>query len=277
MTKGVDRAEEFSVQVKTLINSISDAQNAFKAKHLSRNTRDDVVELSLVRGMGLFEELLEDLFFLALQSHLGDEVKPVLPVSSPDEASLLVYDSELSGNSRYTTWIPYKDKTLPRARNLLQNGLPFTRLDNRPTETGELRALTLVRNAVAHNSESARTKFITLAKERKYPYARPADYLTSHRQQEMEILVGLTRLVQIARGLGAPTDKASRRFLDPEGLFEHSRVAMPGNYACERCGNELATTDFAPLGHCRQCNRPTSCPSCGKSVKQVTNWKRIDD
>jgi hypothetical protein len=62
-----------------------------------------------------------------------------------------------SGTVRNHCRIPFPDYTIPRAKRFLHNGEPFSLLDD--NEKGILKKYHLLRNAVAHKSASAKSKF----------------------------------------------------------------------------------------------------------------------
>lgn len=172
MTAAEDRALGLVAELHSLRASINDAQGAYDANRLARGTGDHVVEFCLIRAMGKFEEILGDLFYLALEGKHGPEAVPVLTVASRGDAVLIVSGFDLPGEGRYTAWMPYAEKTLKRASKLLVDGLPFQRLENRPTEKELLADLTTVRNAIAHDSAAAKHKFQEL--DRQLPEAPTA-------------------------------------------------------------------------------------------------------
>lgn len=274
MTAASDLSDGLSSTLEDLRLSISDAEAAHAKGHLKQATRDDVVELTLVRAMGLFEEFLGDLFMLAMEGNHGVDSQPLVTVGSRAEAVLFVSGVDQSGAEKYISWLPFKDKTLGRASRLLTNGLPFARLANRPTEKTALGDFVKVRNRIAHDSASAREKFESLARQKGYPHSRAADYLTSVRGSDTEIILSLARLEAITKGLAAASDAESRIYLDPEGPFSPSTVAPPGAYLCNRFSHRIESTDFKTLGTCRNCPRPVKCSHCGRIETVVSEWIR---
>ena len=94
----------------------------------------------------------------------------------------------------YLDWLPYKDQTIPRARNYFNDGKPFTLLT--PSQESNLDDYCTIRNALAHKSDSARTKFqrlisgLPLLPHEKSPagYLRSRPYSMS-KQTQYEIAV----------------------------------------------------------------------------------------
>lgn len=274
MSEGVTLATNLGSSLEHLRESVIDADAAYRARKLRRATRDDVVELSLIRGMGMFEEFIGDLFVLALQARLGSEVTPIHTASNPDQAQLYVSGVDGVGDARYTSWMPFSQKTIPRAQRLLVRGQPFSRLSNRSTDKQELASLTTVRNRIAHDSIPARGKFEQLARSRGYADSRGADYLTAQRSGNSEILLGLSTLQRLADGLADPNEELSRIILGPEDSYNPDTEAPPGNYACERGGHVKELGGWGSLGSCSECPPPSRCPQCGSAEKVKTQWTR---
>lgn len=274
MSDGPPLAASLITALNALRASVADAEQASAKSNVLPSTRDDVVELALIRAMGMFEEFIGDLFMLGLQDRLGPEVAPVFPVATREEAALLVGGADTSEESRYLAWMPYKTRTLPRAKRLFENGQPFSRLGYHGADAATLRDLVLVRNRVAHDSPSARAKFRELAIQKGYPSTRAADYLTSVRGTDSEILLALTNLGAIARGLAEPTETGSRTHMSQEEPFRADELAPPGSYECQRGSHALTSQGYSVLGDCAQCPRPSRCPHCGRVERVQTSWIR---
>jgi hypothetical protein len=274
MSDGPPLAAQLAAQLGGLQGSVIDAESAFAKTELLASTRDDVVELTLIRALGLFEEFVGDLFLLAMQRKLGPEVSPHIEARSRDEAVMLIAGSDGSEESRYVAWMPFKDKTVPRAKKLLEHAQPFGRLSYHSTDQTTLRELVIVRNRVAHDSPIARAKFADLAREKGYPDSRAADFLTSIRGMDMEILLALARLESIARGLADATELGSREFLGTEDPFLPDSTVPPGTYECKRNAHKATATSYTSLGACAVCPRPSKCPHCGSTDKAATLWIR---
>ncbi len=275
MSDGPALATELASALEDLRNSVADAESAFGNGHLKRSTRDDVVELALVRGMGVFEEFVGELFVLALLGRLGAEVIPLVPSASAEEANLLLVGADVDSSARYVSWMPFKEKAIRRAGRLLTASQPFGRLANRSSEKNTLADLTLVRNRVAHDSVVAREKFEQLALQKGYGHSRAADYLTSSRGGTQEILLALATLESIGKGLADPSEMNSRTILSSEDPYSETTLAPPGSYECKRNAHARANTLYQSLGDCDQCPRPDRCDTCGRRAESKTLWVRI--
>ena len=94
----------------------------------------------------------------------------------------------------YLDWLPYREQTIPRARNYFDDGKPFTLLTS--SQESNLDDYCTIRNALAHKSDSARTKFqrlinaLPLLPHEKSPagYLRSRPYSTS-KQTQYEIAI----------------------------------------------------------------------------------------
>lgn len=275
MSDGPQLATALGSDLARLRASVADADGAYRVRALQRATRDDVVELALIRAMGLFDQFIGELFFLALQGKLGAAVAPKMKASSREEALLIVGGSDGPGEGGYVSWLPFKARTVKRARALLANGEPFRRLDCRTADSALLLNFTTVRNRVAHDSPAAQEKFVNLCREKGYPSARAADYLMSVRGSDPEILIGLGQLERIATGLADPSEVSARAVLSPEDLYAERALAPPGAYECQRSAHSRSTQDYGQLGSCEQCPRPTKCAHCGRRERAETSWLRV--
>lgn len=102
-----------------------------------------------------FETVLEKLFIglsdgsLYSKSHI---IKCRIKIKPASLTKKVVFS-----NRPYVDWLPYKDRTIPRAKFWFENGEPFTILSQ--TNLRNLDDYCTLRNAIAHKSESAYDKF----------------------------------------------------------------------------------------------------------------------
>lgn len=236
-------------------------------------TLRNLVEMSVLRASSLVEIFFRDVFYLSMLNEGGQVgVSPVLNVADESEVDLIVFGFG-SRREKFLDWIPF-EYALDRAEALLRFGLPFTRIKYRPVERRALSELTTLRNAVAHPSDHAQRKFLTLAQQRNYPVSRPGEYLLSTRGGEWEVLLLLTRLEVTACGLAAGSDSEANGILEPEDVFGPQQTCPPGEYVCNGCGADRALTVEAKLGPCPSCSAITECPSCGRTRAASTGWTR---
>jgi hypothetical protein len=102
-----------------------------------------------------FEALLEDLF---LGIVCGSHVSAVASTQRRVEIIPGTLSREICFEGRqYLDWLPLERHTRKRAERFLNNGEPFSRLDT--AEEATIERLHLLRNAVAHKSDSSKSKF----------------------------------------------------------------------------------------------------------------------
>jgi hypothetical protein len=109
----------------------------------------------------------------------------------------------IRGERPYVDWLPYRDRTKPRANSFFSLGKPFSMLSSGSHEA--LEDMRIIRNALAHESKSAVSKFqkrlvdglhLPLNQHRPAPYLRAPHHGTLTR---MDVI--LTRVIQALRDL----------------------------------------------------------------------------
>ena len=148
------------------------AQRAFAERDAERAYTGGFLEFH-----AYFEQALQRLFLGLLVERFQSSdkrVRPRIRVSSDRVAMDIV----AGGTRPYVDWLPYDSYTLPRAKAFFAGGRPFDRLG-----TGYLNDLkqgTVIRNALAHRSSSAKRRFekILLNTKNLPPnQCRPSGYL----------------------------------------------------------------------------------------------------
>jgi len=105
-----------------------------------------------------FEATIETLFLGLLDGSLYSRTYPntrkarIQPVSMTRQIVFM--------GRQYLDWLPYKEETIPRAKIYFVDGRPFTSLT--ATQKSNLDDYCSIRNALAHKSGSATTKFQAL-------------------------------------------------------------------------------------------------------------------
>lgn len=149
-----------------------------------------------------FEATIEDLFLGLLTGSLYSRARSIRrkakikPVSMTREV--------ISVGRQYLDWLPYKDQTIPRAMRYFDGGKPFTLLAS--TQKSNLDDYCIIRNALAHKSDSARTRFqglisgLPLLPHEKSPagYLRSKPYSWS---QQTQYEIAVLELANIANVL----------------------------------------------------------------------------
>lgn len=167
-----------------------------KMEKLFINGELDVVDVEEVyAGLFLdifteFEALIENLFLGLLSGELyavANPVKKTIFIKPVSKIREVVF-----AGKPYLDWLPYRECTIPRAKRFFHNGIPFTILND--LQNIDLKRYHLIRNALAHKSDSATKKFeesirgLPLLPEEK----TPCGYLRSiphHRQTQYKIAV----------------------------------------------------------------------------------------
>jgi len=136
------------------------------------------------------ERAIERLFIGLLVGELTSTirgVKPLITVRSHRIAGNIV-----RGERKYVDWLPYERHTKKRAESFFANGLPFG-LALKP-ELDALEDLSIIRNAIAHDSKASQKRFesrFVLGKSLPPDQTRPASYLRgphSAKLRRMDIL-----------------------------------------------------------------------------------------
>jgi hypothetical protein len=102
-----------------------------------------------------FEALIEALFLGLVSRELRTVINPVTQIVTIKPAAK-IREIVFSGKS-YLDWLPYTDYTIPRAKMYFADGKPFSLLT--VSQKDSLKSYHLIRNALAHKSDSATKKF----------------------------------------------------------------------------------------------------------------------
>jgi hypothetical protein len=199
-----------------------------------------------------FEWFLEELFFAILTGAARvDASCPKLLVRDPQLARAVA-----RGDDRYLIWLPIDD-TVGRANRLLVDGQPFVRLATRGSIKADLKRALAVRNATAHKSLDAQTKFQAATSN---VFATAGDYLASRaggQTAREAILADLHRYGQALVG----TTAASMKLLGPEDPLRSNTRPGGGTYVCQSCGSSYVLANASVSLRCPRCDPP--CHACG--------------
>ena len=125
-------------------------------------------------------------------------VRPLINVSVDNVAYRIV-----RGERGYAAWLPYKRYTVRRAKAFFSRGKPFTDLANPQIKVFD--RLTILRNALAHDSYSTRREFrLTFTEGKALPpdELRPSGYLRGlHAVGQTRLDLLLSDAVRTARFL----------------------------------------------------------------------------
>jgi hypothetical protein len=148
-----------------------------------------------------FEAIIENLFLGLLDGSLYSRTysirrkAKIQPVSMTRQIIFM--------GRQYLDWLPYKDQTIPRAKRYFDDGKPFTLLTS--TQKSNLDGYCTIRNAIAHKSSSATTKFqgligsLPLLPQQKSPagYLRSKPYSGSQQTQYQIAVLELANIASV--------------------------------------------------------------------------------
>jgi hypothetical protein len=260
----------FEARIQELQDTFDDARQGFETGPLKLASLQSVAELLHIQSLAEFEDFAAKLFYsCALGASNILDVAPKIVVATEAEVDTLIYSAK---RENYLSWLPYPE-TLGRAENYLVDGNPFSRLKYRDVELTFFANAMVVRNAIAHSSPHSAQLFERLAKQRRYPHTRPADFLLSTRSgsTEMELLFAGLRLT--AEALCEPDHRHADALLNPERSFGGDARAPVGDFRCTVCGTERLGHSGGKLGPCATCGRGEPCSVCARPVGSAT-WQR---
>lgn len=140
-------------RLKELAGTRGKLETLHSQQHMARRDLERVYEGLFVAAITSFEDFLEGRFYELMmkpkQRPAG--VKPRVDFKSPG-----MLEDFVLGGRRYVSWLPYS-RTSGRAEVYLRGGRPFDSLSK--TETRQMEDWMVIRHAIAHTSQSARTRF----------------------------------------------------------------------------------------------------------------------
>jgi hypothetical protein len=247
-------SRDFDSEIKELLDIAAGPAGDHKAP---RDVRERLLEAVFLNAVTATEAFLERLFFKAVTGAIRTGgVKPV--IRFPSEA--IAWQMVLPPRNSYLAWLPYRDAS-DRANAFLEEGLPFTLLDERSQLRSRLDQAMIVRNMVAHRSEYAQKKFTGLVSAR---YDTAGEYLAAMSGTERICEAFLQDFVRIANGLCARNDAEVSAILGGPDLLPTGRKVGEGSYECSGCGHVITVgSGSSATLRCETCDPP--CGSCGKS------------
>ena len=148
-------AKSFSKKLALLEITRARAEALFPLGQLSEDDVEQVYAGLFLDAFTEFEALVENLFVGLFSGTHKSSLLTVRRIFRVVPATL-ARDVVFEGKS-YHDWLPFTEYTIPRAKRFLHEGEPFSLLDE--NEKGILKKYHLLRNAVAHKSAIARTRF----------------------------------------------------------------------------------------------------------------------
>jgi len=151
-------------------------ERLFSQRAIPRVDIERVYAGSLLSYHAFLEQAIERFFVGLMMGRFvcGDPAIRSLVSIKSDQVAYAI----LRGERSYVDWLPYKRYTLRRAKAFLSRGRPFTNLTGAQIKAFD--RLTTLRNALAHESFSARRAFrktFTDGKALPPDQLRPAGYL----------------------------------------------------------------------------------------------------
>ena len=195
-------SRDVATRAKGLLQHVGRLEGAYRAGHVSLRDVEWMYGGSLLYFFAFAERSIERLFYGLLTGQLAASqrnVKPAITVRSRQVAVRIV-----TGGRPFVDWLPYK-WTQERAADFFAGGRPFSNLT--PSDKEAFHRLTVIRNALAHESKEALTKYeascidhrgIVPSQRRPNPYLRG---LHSAQQTRLDYL--MSDVVGIIRRLSA--------------------------------------------------------------------------
>ncbi|MFA5877734.1 MAG: hypothetical protein WC880_05260 [Candidatus Paceibacterota bacterium] len=152
----LDVARVYTTRLRHAEATRKRAEKLFRAARMERRDIERLYAGLFLEAYTGLENAFEELFFgfIAGQvTHVSGTVSPNISVINQSIIPELVY----GGGRHYANWLNYDD-TKKRALLFLLDGKPFDQLDG--TDKATLKILSIVRNAIAHDSISAKKTFI---------------------------------------------------------------------------------------------------------------------
>lgn len=128
-------------------------EHLYSQSRIAKRDVEHIYGAIFLAAYASFEGMLEDLFLKLLSARV---TPPSSVRSKATFRSDLATRDVVFGGRKYVDWVPY-DWTTKRAWIFFSGGRPFTKLD--ANEKGLVKAVCVVRNAIAHQGHHARKKF----------------------------------------------------------------------------------------------------------------------
>lgn len=259
MTASAQRlAAQLRSRTDTLGTAVRSGIRANSASKLNKQGLSAIHEAAFLSIARSFEVFLEELFFVAVSEPPGKsglvDVSPRINFDTRAEAEEYVLD-----NKDYLDWLPWAPVTTRRSERYLASGGPFGRLERAPQEKSFLKDHHTIRNAIAHESGTARTRFLKLPPVTKLPPSQqtPSGLLQSVDKNNNAFWVRHTQnLLNVSRVLSAPDMATARAYIlveDPYRVGE--RPGDCGPFRCRKCGNtRKLTRATAAMPGCQVCS-----------------------
>lgn len=168
-------ADEVATRARSLDRHLKKLENRNLKSAFTRAEIEKTYAGNLLLFYAFLERSLERLFVGLLCNRFVSghpNIRPLVQVNSDKVAHAII-----RGGRAYADWLPY-EHTQKRAEAFFSQGKPFTTLD--PNLLRPYQEIGIIRNAIAHQSSSAKNRFETrIIGDRPLPpeQRRPAGYL----------------------------------------------------------------------------------------------------
>lgn len=249
--------------VARLVSVVQSGDAALAVGSLRQSDVNHLYESTFLAAVARFESFLEDLFYSALldesdQRNITSAVR--FPSRRKAEEVLLS-----AARAPYLVWLPFPDNALKRAEAYLVGGRPFSRLRSRGADLQLLKTIQVVRNAIAHDSGTAASRFRDLVRHHNLPPARrnPGGYLRLAVNATTMHTTLVNEMIRLARALASPAMPAAHRLLRAEDEVNSTQKVPRGTYECVICTHRIQqTSSTQTMGVCPACPQ-VACPQCG--------------
>lgn len=148
-------SRRFGTQIESVERAFQRTVSLHSDRRLGVDDCEHIVGGLFVSAVASFEAYLEHVFVeLVLRKSRAAGVAANPRAKFP--SGVVLRDHLLDGRS-YVDWLPYKEKTVPRAKVYLAEGHPFTSVSN--ATRGFIKDWHVIRNAIAHRSDHADDAF----------------------------------------------------------------------------------------------------------------------
>ncbi len=152
-SKAITLANKFIKRTHELEITRAKMEDVLQAGHLDITDVEHVYAGFFLDVFTELETLIEDLFFGYLT---GGIALAAINRNVKFTPATMAVDVVYAGKP-YLDWLPYKDRTLKRAKLFFDQGQPFSSLTEQ--QMSNLNDYHIIRNAIAHKSLSAHKKF----------------------------------------------------------------------------------------------------------------------
>lgn len=168
-------AGDFSNKLALLERTRSKVEAIFIQGNLDRQDVEAVYSGLFIDAFTEFEALIERLFLGLFDGSLRSVSQPAtrrFKLRPNTFCREVVFDGK-----DYADWLPFDDRTIPKAKRFLNAGIPFSNLTQ--PEIQALKQAHLLRNALAHKSDAATKRFLsTINQQALLPHEKtPSGYL----------------------------------------------------------------------------------------------------